>query len=95
LLPLLHIKLGIIKYFVKAKEQTGLSFSYLNKKFPGMTAANLNEAVFVGPQIRKFFRDEQSDEILSGNQRRAWNDFRRVANKLMRNNKPEFCSEPV
>jgi hypothetical protein len=29
-----------------------------------MTAANLNEAVFVGPQIRKLFRDEQSDGIL-------------------------------
>jgi hypothetical protein len=50
---------------------------------------------FIGPQISKLFVDEQSDGILSGKQKRVWNDFRFAATKLMRNNKADFCSEPV
>jgi hypothetical protein len=82
LLPPLHIKLGLIKNFVKATEQTGPGFRYLAEKFPGISTAKIKEGVFTGPQIRKLFRDEQFDHILSGNEKRAWNDFRLVATDL-------------
>jgi hypothetical protein len=34
LLPPLHIKLGMVKYFVKAMDRNGVGFMYLKHKFP-------------------------------------------------------------
>jgi hypothetical protein len=80
-----------MKNSVKAMDQTGPAFRYLAEKFPGMSAAKIKEGVFIGVfighQIRKPFRDEQFDHILSGNEKRAWNDFRLVATKFVGNNK--------
>jgi hypothetical protein len=57
LLPPLHIKLGVVKNFVKATDQTGPTFRYLAEKFPGISAAKFKVGFFVGPQTRKLFRD--------------------------------------
>jgi hypothetical protein len=62
-------------------DQTGPALRYLAEKFPGISAAKMKEGVFIGPQIRKLFRDEQFDHILSGNEKRAWNYFRLLATK--------------
>jgi hypothetical protein len=71
----MHIKLGLMKNFVKGMGQTGQAFRYLAEKFPGISAAKNEEGVFVGSQIRKLFRDKHFDRILSCNEKRAWNDF--------------------
>jgi hypothetical protein len=78
-----------MKNFVKAMDQTGPAFRYLAEKFTGISAAKIKEVVFIGPQIRKLFRDEQFDHILSGNNKRAWNDFRLVATNFLGNNKAD------
>jgi hypothetical protein len=93
LLPLLHIKLGLMKNFVKAMDQTRSAFRYLAEKFPGISAAKIKDGVFIGPQIRKLFRDEQFDHILIGNEKRAWNDFRLVATNFLGNNKADNYKE--
>jgi hypothetical protein len=43
LLPPLHIKLGLMKNFVKAMDQTGPEFRYLAEKFPEISAAKIKE----------------------------------------------------
>ncbi|GBO25677.1 hypothetical protein AVEN_51894-1 [Araneus ventricosus] len=53
LLPLLHIKLGLIKNFVKALDKEGGVFKHLRELFPQLIEAKLKERIFVGPQIRK------------------------------------------
>jgi hypothetical protein len=53
ILPPLHIKLGLMKNFVKAMDRNGDGFQYLKLKFP-----ILKEGTFVGPQIREFLKDE-------------------------------------
>jgi hypothetical protein len=89
LLPPLYITLGLMKNSVKAMDQTGPAFTYLAEEFPGISAAKIKEGVFIGPQIRKLFRDDQFDHILSGNEKRAWNDFRLVATNFLGNNKAD------
>lgn len=42
-LPPLHIKLGIVKNFIKAMEKTGEGFQYLRRVFPNLTPAKMNE----------------------------------------------------
>ena len=66
LLPPLHIKLGLMKNFVKAMDQTGSAFKYLVEKFPRLCEAKIKEWVFVDPQIRKLFRDDMFKNLLQG-----------------------------
>ena len=58
LLSPLHIKLGLMKQFVKALNKDGDCFAYLGMKFPGMSDAKLKEGIFDGPQIRTLFADQ-------------------------------------
>ena len=57
-LPPLHIKLGLMKNFVKAMNKDGAGFQYLKTKFPRISDAKLKEGIFVGPQIRELMTDE-------------------------------------
>ena len=56
LLPPLHIKLGLVKNFVKVLHKNGATFQNLSPVFPGLGAAKLKEGIFVGPQIQKCWR---------------------------------------
>jgi len=51
LLPPLHIKLGLMKNFIKAVNKHGKGFEYLRKKFLKLGDAKLKEGVFIGLQI--------------------------------------------
>nr|CAH7753306.1 unnamed protein product [Callosobruchus chinensis] len=70
-LPPLHIKLGLIKQFVKAKDKTGDAFQFLKSKFPRLSEAKIKEGVFVGPQIRQLFQDLTFIEHLNQTEKRA------------------------
>jgi len=62
LLPPLHIKLGLMKNFVKGMDKTGHGFEYTRNKFPNVSDAKINEGILIGPQIRELTQDEQFDE---------------------------------
>ena len=51
--PPLHIKLGIMKQFVKTLDKDGDCFKYIWMKFPGLAIEKLKAGIFDGPQIRK------------------------------------------
>ena len=51
LLPLLHVNLGIVKYFIKAMDKSG-DFRFLKRKFPKLSEAKIMEGVLEEPQIR-------------------------------------------
>ena len=53
IMPLLHIKLSLMKNFVKKLDRTGHTLLYLGTKFPKLSEAKIKEGVFVGPQIRE------------------------------------------
>jgi hypothetical protein len=48
-LPLLHIKLGLIKNCVKAMYQNRAGFIYLKNKFPRISDTKIKEGASVGP----------------------------------------------
>ena len=48
LLPPLHIKLGLMKNFVKAVDRNCTAFLYLRQKFPLLSDAKIGEGVFTG-----------------------------------------------
>jgi hypothetical protein len=95
LLPPLHIKLGLIKNFVKAMDRSGAGFKYLAEKFPRLSEAKIKEGVFVGPQIRELFKDDRFDNMLQGNEKNAWDAFRLVSTNFLGNVRAENYKELV
>ncbi|GBM89813.1 Structural maintenance of chromosomes protein 5 [Araneus ventricosus] len=52
IIPLLHIKLDLVKNLVKPMDKNEPAFKYLHEKFPRLSVAKMKEVVFVGPQIK-------------------------------------------
>ncbi|GBN17623.1 hypothetical protein AVEN_171133-1 [Araneus ventricosus] len=64
LLPPLHIKLGLMKQFIKSLPKYGECFRYLCYEFPKLSEAKLKEGVFTGPDIRKLLSDSLLSETM-------------------------------
>ena len=79
ILPDLHIKLGIIKQFVKALDHDKPAFQYLQTKFPKISDAKIKEGILVGPQIRELMLDETFSGTMDQYELEAWDAFKRVS----------------
>jgi len=95
LLPPLHIKFGLMKNFVKAMDRTGSAFKYLAEKFPRLSEAKIKEEFFVGPQIRKLFRDVMFKTLLQCDEIQAWDAFRLVSTNFLVNIRAENYKELI
>ena len=60
-------------------DRTGSAFKYLTEKFPRLSEAKIKEGGFMGPQIRRLFRDEMFINFLQGDEKKAWDAFRLVS----------------
>lgn len=83
----LHIKLGLIKNFVKAFDKEGQVFSYLKTLFPQLSLAKIKEGVFDGPHIKKLVKSTDFPKYLTPVENEAWNSFQRVVTNFLGNNK--------
>ena len=91
LLPPLHIKLGLIKQFVKSLPRDGNCFRYLCSKFPKLSEAKLKEGVFTGPDIRKLLSDPLFVENMNEKEKEAWSSFKNLVLKFLGNDKdPDY-----
>lgn len=87
IMPPLHIKLGLMKNFVKGMDQSSNAFTYLRDKFPKISEAKIKEGIFVGPQIRNVIMDTHFEELLTGKERAAWIAFKAVVSDFLGNHK--------
>jgi len=46
----LHIKLGLMKSFVRGMDKTGRGFQYVRNKFPNVSDSKIKESISIGPQ---------------------------------------------
>ncbi|ESO03183.1 hypothetical protein HELRODRAFT_174081 [Helobdella robusta] len=95
ILPPLHIKLGLMKNFVKALDNTSDAFTYLRSMFPRISDAKIKERIFVGPQIRKVIGDKHFQDMLNGKDLEAWAAFKSLVVNFLGNNKSNNCKEIV
>ena len=89
LLPPLHIKLGLMKNFVKGMNQEGRAFKYIREKFPKLSDAKVKEGIFVGPQIRELVKDPAFDQVLEGKEKEAWEAFKGVVRGFLGNKRDD------
>jgi len=73
-----------MKNFVKSMDRTGSAFKYLAEKFTRLSETKIKEGVFVGPQMRKLFRDIFNN-LLQGDEKNAWDAFRLVSTNFLGN----------
>ena len=94
-LPPLHIKLGLMKNFVKAMDKEAEGFAYLRAKFPSISDSKIKEGIFIGPQIRQLLKDNAFKEKLSPAERRAWDSFNQVCVNFLGNVRADNYEEIV
>ncbi|UYV79127.1 hypothetical protein LAZ67_17001185 [Cordylochernes scorpioides] len=82
-LPPLHIKLGLMKNFVKAMDRNASGFAYLKQIFSSISEAKIKEGIFVGPQIRELQQDGNFQNSLNEVEAAAWNSFRNVCKNFL------------
>lgn len=91
ILPPLHIKLGLIKNFIKKLDNNGAAFAYLRSLFKNLSHAKIKEGVFAGPEVKKLLKDEHFTNLLSPIESAAWHSFRLVVTNFLGNNKsPDY-----
>ena len=90
ILPPLHIKLGVMKQYVKALDHNGDCFRYICQAFPGLSEEKKKAGVFNGPQIRQLLRDPNFVASMTAHEARAWNAFSLVVNNFFGNRKRTF-----
>ena len=73
--PPLHIKLGLVKNFVKALDKNS---DALKELFPRVSDAKIKEGIFVGPQIRILMGDKSFDDKLNTVEKTAWTSLKNV-----------------
>ena len=56
-------------------DKNGPVFAYLKTVCPKL--AKIKEGIFVGPQIRKLLKNNNSDQHLSSNEKDAWYSLKR------------------
>ncbi|RLU16501.1 hypothetical protein DMN91_010569 [Ooceraea biroi] len=95
LLPPLHIKLGLMKQFVKALNKQGKCFQYLQSKFRHLSDAKIHEGVFVGPDIRLLMKDDSFTPTMTDTEKKAWISFKCVVENFLGNNRDHNYKEIV
>ena len=95
LMPPLHIKLGIIKQFVKQLDPEGEALKHIQKLFPKLSEAKIKAGVFVGPQVKRLIDSDSFPEKLSEVERAAWTSFVSLVKGFLGNHKAENYREIV
>ena len=71
LLLSLHIKLGLMKKFVKAFNKEGQYSEYLQQKFTHISGAKVHEGVFDNTQLRKMLNDQNCNKVMNEKEKAA------------------------
>ena len=94
--PPLHIKLGLMKQFVKALDKDGDCFAYVCKSFPGLSTEKLKGRIFDGPQIRRLINDTTKfEKSMTDIERITWRSFVMVVRNFLGNKKDKDYVELV
>jgi len=71
ILPPPHIKLGLMKQFMKAHDHDSPCFAYLGQKMPAVSSEKLKARTLDGTQIRQLINDPQSVNSMNVTERKA------------------------
>ena len=85
--PPLHIKLGVMKQFIKALDRDGDCFHYICSTFPRVSDEKKKAGIFDGPQIRTLLKGKHFMARMTAVEARAWVAFTNVVQGFRGNKK--------
>ena len=91
----MHLKLDLMKNFVKLMNQEEAAFTYLRETFHRLSEAKLKEAIFIGPQILDLIMDEYFGKLLKDEEKAAWDSFKFVVKVFLGNRRAQNYEEHV
>ena len=89
ILPPLHIKLGLMKQFVKALDRAGDCFGCICSTFPGLSYEKKKAGIFDWSQIKTLLRDQHFVTIMTVVEARDWKAFSKVVHNFLGNKKAD------
>jgi hypothetical protein len=95
LLPSMHLKLGLMKNYVKAMNQEEAALTYLREQIPKLNEAKLKEGIFIDLQIRDLVKDEYFNKLLQGDEKAAWDSFKYIVKGFLGNRRAQRYEELV
>ena len=95
LLPPLHIKLGLMKQFVKALDKNGNCFRCIRNRFPGTSYEKVRAGIFDGPQIRTLIRDSAFILHMTVVESAAWCSYVSVVKEFLGKTKADCYQDIV
>lgn len=93
ILPPLHIKLGLMKQFMKALDHDSPCFAYIGQKMRGVSSEKLKAGILDGPQIKQLINDSHFE--MNEKERKAWMAFILDVKNFLGNKKAENYVELV
>ena len=93
--PPLHIKLGLMKQFVKALDKEGECFKYLCTKFSRLSYEKIKAGIFDEPQIRHLLKNQEFISTMKREELQAWKAFSDVVKNFLGNMKSQNFSKLV
>ena len=93
--PPLHIKLGLMKQFVKALDKNGSCFLYLVENMPQLSIEKIKAGIFDGPQIIQLINDTAFLQSMNEVELKAWASYLAVIENFLGNHKSENYMEVV
>ena len=85
----LHIKVDLMKQFLKAHNTNGNCFQYLIYAFSKLSYDNINADVFDGPHIRLLVHDKTYVEVMNNREKVTWLSFVEEMQNFLGNIKAE------
>jgi hypothetical protein len=85
--PPLHIKLGLMKQFVRALDNNGSCFQYIVSTLSYVSFEKIKAGVFTGPQIRTLVKDHEFVKTMNNKEKEVWLSFVDVINNFLGNKK--------
>jgi hypothetical protein len=95
ILPPLHIKLGLMKQFVKVLNKDGLCIEYIAHKLPRLDMEKLKAGIFDAPQIRQLINDPHFITSMNEIESCAWSSFVLVVKNFLGNKKADNYTQLV
>ena len=85
--PPLHIKLSLIKQYVKSLAKGGECFNYICQKILFLSHEKIKTGVCVGPKLRHLLKDKEFIKTMSPKEKNGWIAFSQVVNNFLGNTK--------
>ena len=90
ILPPLHVKLGLMRQFVKAFDKDGSCFNFIVRKLAAVSIQKLRNGVLDGPQIRRLTEDPAFIGSMKQREAAAWESFVSVTRNFLGTAKPRI-----